>query len=138
MAPSDRPLRERRNLEGRGRCGRDLCWSQSRGSAQECEARGSRLELESKSNSCPSIEFGRAFTTGVMVLAIDVSVDSSLPRMALRRGLLATEGSHETELDRLLEELNCYKLENVKSEKSILEKDTAMKAIFKCLVDTDQ
>lgn len=56
---------------------------------------------------------------------IDVSMASPLAREALRRGLLVTVDSVEAARDHLLEELNCYEMENGQLKKIKLENDAA-------------
>lgn len=60
----------------------------------------------------PSIASGRGIATGVMAPENEVSMDSPLAGMALKSGLFAAEDSVDAERDRLLEELNRYRMEN--------------------------
>lgn len=55
--------------------------------------------------------------------------------MVLRRSLLATDDSVRAERDRLLEQLNRFKLENERIMKLILELDAVMKGMSTCFVD---
>lgn len=66
---------------------------------------------------------------------IDASMDSGFARVSLRRDLLATENSVEAERDCLLKELNLYKMENEQLKILILERNAAMEAMSKCLLD---
>lgn len=69
-----------------------------------------------------------------MAPEMEVNTDSPLAGLALRNGLLATDGSMEAELHSLSERLNRFRIENEQLEKLILEKDAEMKAKFTCQV----
>lgn len=62
-------------------------------------------------NALLSIVSGRGFAICFMATEIDVSVESSVAKVALRSSFLATKGNGEVERDCLLEELNGYKWE---------------------------
>lgn len=138
ITPSDSPLQEQCDDEGRGDRGRGSWGLWSRGRGRECGARVFRLVGEGAPNSCPSIESGRSITTGVMAPEIDVRMDSSLAGVALESGFLATEDGVEAERDRLLEKLNRFEMENEQLKKSLSEEEPRMKVISTCLVDTEK
>lgn len=57
--------------------------------------------------------------------------------MAPRSGILATKDSIDAERDRLLEDLNPYKLKNEQLRKVMLVMDALMKAISTCLQELE-
>lgn len=87
--------------------------SQSRGRARERGVRVFRLEYEGVTDSDPSIDIERDFANSIMPPGITVGMDAPLVGRAARSFQFATENSFESERDRLLEKLNCFKIEHV-------------------------
>lgn len=116
IASFDRLLREQRD-QGRGGCKSGFVWPQCREIARGRGAQVSRQENEGASSSCPSFEFGKGFATGSIAPGIDVSMNSPFAGMALKRGHFAAKDSVVVDLYRILEQLNCYKIENKQFKK---------------------
>lgn len=106
---SNRLLQEPCDEEGREGRGRAFCRSHSLGRAWRRKTRFSTLEDEGVTITPPSSVSRTGFATGVIVLTIDPSMESSLTGPALKGGLIATENSVKTECERLLKELNRFK-----------------------------
>lgn len=70
------------------------------------------LDDEGVTNSWPSIVSGRGFAIGFLRPRINVSKDCSLAGSAVRRDFLATEYSVKIDHSCVLEELNCFQVEN--------------------------
>lgn len=129
IASFDRRLQKQRDRKGGvGLYGR-FCGSRNCGTARGRRAWVSRLEDKGITSSRSSSKSRRVFAIGIIGPGIDVCVDSSSGKVALRSDLLPTEDSVDAERGRLLERLNRYKMENEQEQKLMLEKDVAMKAM---------
>lgn len=65
-------------------------------------------------------------------------MDLPLDGVALRSGFLASEACNRAGLDRFLEELDCYEIEDVQLKKMMLEKDPTIRAASTCLLEIEK
>lgn len=112
---------------------------ESRGVAEEHgyeETRFLGWRKTTYSTHVPELSLGEALMLVSWSLKLPL-VCFFLAGIALRRGALATGDIVEIEHNRLLEELNCYKMENKQLKQLIMEKNAKMKPIYTRLFDME-
>lgn len=104
-------LRELLNQEKQGGCKNGFCVSRITAGVQGREALLSRREDDGSNNSSFDFEPRRYIETGLKNTETSKSVNYLSPSVAIRSVFVASKDSANAKRDRLLEKLNCCKME---------------------------